>query len=52
MTSTQWAALLAPIFGGIIWWLLLAPGKGIKAMLERTMRPGRMRDFLLKERGR
>lgn len=45
----MWAALLAPLLGGLIWWLLLAPGKAAYRWLWRKIPDGKLRDLLLKK---
>jgi hypothetical protein len=50
MSSTMWAALLAPLLGPLLWWLLFAPGRVIYRYLWRTMPEGKLRRFLLRER--
>lgn len=50
MTPTLWAALLAPLLGGLIWWLLFLPGRVAYRWLWRHMPEGRLRTFLLRDR--
>lgn len=51
MSATLWAAILAPILGPAIWWALFGPGRVVYRFLWRTLPNGKVRDFLLKERG-
>jgi hypothetical protein len=46
MTSTMWAALIAPMVAGALY----LPGKLVYRYLWRRMPDGKLRDFLLKER--
>jgi hypothetical protein len=46
MTNTMWAALLAPIVGGVIY----LPGKLVYRWLWKRMPDGKLRTFLLKDR--
>lgn len=50
MKATYLAALLAPILGPLIWWLLFTPGRLLHNWLWRVMPEGRLRRFLLRER--
>lgn len=48
MTSTQWAALLAPIVGAGFWWLIQRPGKWLSDAIWKRLPDGRLRAILLK----
>ncbi len=47
MTSTQWAALLAPVVGAGFWWLVMYPGRKLADALWKRLPDGRLRKFLL-----
>lgn len=49
MDSKLWAALLAPIIGGAIWWLLLRPGRIVHDWLWRKLPDGRLRRILFQK---
>lgn len=49
MTNTMWAALLAPLIGGVFYWLVTRPGKWAHDWLWRKLPDGKLRDILLKK---
>jgi hypothetical protein len=51
VTSTQWAALLAPTVGVAIWWALKRPGKLLSDLLWKRLPEGRLRRILLRKVG-
>lgn len=50
MSTTMWAAVLAPIVGGLFWWAIQQPAKWVHDYLWKRMPEGRFRDFLFKQR--
>ena len=49
--TTVWALLLAPFIGGLIWWLLLMPGRLVSRWLWRVLPEGRLRRVLFAKTG-
>ncbi len=51
MTSTQWAALLAPFIGVLFWWLVMYPGRKLSDFLWKRLPDGKLRSILLRSVG-